>query len=244
MKKSRNFTWLILGIITIILGIVIPLFAFNRTVSYEYNKDAQAGQVSFYIVVTSKEQIKDVQNAIVNIKFEDGDTEEYETYFIKQTYVDGKFKYEFKIVETDDWEEAQRIESVKLRTIDGVVEIDKSIDWETKIPLMIFSCVIGAFMIVVNFINNNSKDRANELKEILASSAYNDFLAQSELEASTDHVDAQEVINEIKEELKEELKGEIKEEKVEATKTCEYCDSPLVEFNIKIWSFSDVEEVK
>lgn len=27
-------------------------------------------------------------------------------------------------------------------------------------------------------------------------------------------------------------------------KICAYCDSPLVEFNIKIWSFSDVEEVK
>lgn len=27
-------------------------------------------------------------------------------------------------------------------------------------------------------------------------------------------------------------------------KICAYCDSPLIEFNIKIWSFSDVEEVK
>ncbi len=27
-------------------------------------------------------------------------------------------------------------------------------------------------------------------------------------------------------------------------KVCAYCDSPLVEFNIRVWNFSDVEEVK
>lgn len=27
-------------------------------------------------------------------------------------------------------------------------------------------------------------------------------------------------------------------------KTCAYCDTPLVEFNIRVWNFSDVEEIK
>lgn len=26
-------------------------------------------------------------------------------------------------------------------------------------------------------------------------------------------------------------------------KVCEYCGTPIVEFNIKVWNFSDVEEV-
>ena len=107
MKKSKNFTWLIIGIITIVLGVVIPLFAFNRSVAYEYSKDTQGGQVTFYIVVTSEKELKDIESAIVNIKYDDGDTEEYETYFIKKSKVDKEFKYEFTIVEQDDWEEAK-----------------------------------------------------------------------------------------------------------------------------------------
>ncbi|MBQ7955339.1 MAG: zinc ribbon domain-containing protein [Lachnospiraceae bacterium] len=27
-------------------------------------------------------------------------------------------------------------------------------------------------------------------------------------------------------------------------KTCAYCDTPLIEFNIRVWNFSDVEEIK
>jgi len=215
MKKSKNFTWLVLGILTILLGVLIPLFAFNDPVTYEYSKDAQAGQVTFYVVVTSKDEIKDIQNAIVNIEYEDGDTEEYETYFIKQKSVDSEFKYEFKIVETDDWEEARRIESVKFKTINGIMEINKKVDWSTKIPVMVFCCVVGAFMIFVNFFNNNSKNRKIELKEIIASTGYNEFNTFEEIQSAENQSNEEEIIKEVQD--------EVKEEKVSATKECAYC---------------------
>lgn len=224
MRRSRNFTCLILGILTILLGILIPLFAFNYPVTYEYDKDAQSGQVTFYIAVTSKDEIKDIESAIVNIKYVDGDTEEYETYAVKQSNVDKEFTYEFIIVETDDWEEANRIESVRFKTIDGVMEIDKKVDWSTKIPVMVFCCVIGAFMIVVNFINNNSKNRTNELKKIIASSAYNDFNSYEESEIVAEQVETQEL-----------LEG-VKEERVNETKACEYCGS-LSDINDKVCAY-------
>lgn len=229
MKKSKNYTWLIFGIITILAGILIPLFAFNDTVTYEYSKDTQAGQVTFYVVVTSKNEIKDIQNtsAIVNIEYEDGDTEEYETYFIKQTSVDGEFKYEFKIVETDDWEEAKRIKSVKFKTIDGIMEINKKVDWSTKIPVMVFCCVVGVFMIFVNFFNNNSKNRKNELKEIIASTGYNGFNTFEEIQNSENQ--STEVSNK---DVQEETE-EVKEEKMSETKACDYCGT-LADINDKV----------
>ena len=230
MKKSRNFTWLILGVLTILLGILIPLFAFNNPVTYEYSKDAQSDQVTFYVVVISKDEIKDIQNtiAIVNIEYEDGDTEEFETYSIKQSQVDSKYKYEFKIVETDDWEEAERIKSVKFRNIDGVMEIDKKVDWSTKVPVMVFCCVIGAFMIVVNFINNNSKNRTNELKEIIASSAYNGFNNYRQPEIIANQEETQELIDDVTEEMKKAAA-----ENIEETKVCEYCGT-LADINDKV----------
>ena len=228
MKKTKNCTWLILGIITILLGILIPLFAFNSSISYEYEKDAQAGQVTFYVVVNSKDEIKDIQNAIVNILYEDGETEEYETYFIKQSNVDGEYKYEFKIVETDDWEEAKRIESVKFRTIDGVMEIDKKVDWSTKIPVIVFCCVVGAFMIFVNFFNNNSKNRKMELKEIIASTGYNGFNTFEEIQ-NLDNQSLEEKIQNVQEEINEE----VKEEKISETKACEYCGT-LADINDRV----------
>ena len=222
MKKSKNCTWLILGIITILLGILIPIFAFNSSISYEYSKDAQAGQVTFYVVVTSKEEIKDMQNAsaIVNIEYEDGDSEEYEIYFIKQMFVDGKFKYEFKIVEKDDWEEARRIESVKFKTIDGIMKIDKKVDWSTKIPVMVFCCVVGAFMIFVNFFNNNSKNRKIELKEIIASTGYNQFNTFEEIQNAENQ-------------STEEINKDVQEEKMSETKACDYCGT-LADINDKV----------
>jgi len=38
MKKNKNYTWLVVGIITILAGILIPLFAFNQTTYYEVKK--------------------------------------------------------------------------------------------------------------------------------------------------------------------------------------------------------------
>jgi len=232
MKKSRNFTWLVLGILTILLGIFVPLFAFNSPISYQYEKDAQAGQVTFYIVVTSNNEIKDVQNAIVNISYKDGDTEEYEIYFIKQINLDGDYRYEFKIVETDDWEDAERIKSVKLRTIDGVIEIDKKVDWSTKIPVMIFCCVVGVFMIFVNFFNNSSKNRKMELKEIIASTGYNGFNTFEEIQNAENQSSEEEIINELQEDVNEE----VKEEKTSETKACEYCGS-LSDVNAKVCEY-------
>ena len=216
MKKSKNYTWLILGIITILLGILIPLFAFNSSISYEYNKDAQAGQVTFYVVVTSKNEIKDIESAIVNIKYDDGDIENYETYSVKKLKVENEYKYEFIIVETDDWEEAERIESVKFKTIDGIMEIDKKFDWNTKIPLIVFCCVVGAFMIFVNFFNNNSKNRKIELKEIIAATAYNEFNTFEEIQNADNQSNEEEI---------KEVQEEVKEEKMSETKACEYCGS-------------------
>jgi len=228
MKKSKNCTWLILGILTILLGIFVPLFAFNNPITYEYNKDTQASQVTFYVVVTSENEIKDIQNEIVNISYKDGDTEEYETYFIRQSKVDDKFKYEFKIVETDDWEEAERIKSVKLRTIDGVIEIDKKVDWSTKIPVMVFCCVIGVFMIFVNFFNNSSKNRKMELKEIIAATGYNGFNTFEEIQNAENQSNEEDIIKEVQKEIEE-----VQEEKVPETKECAYCGT-LADINDKV----------
>ena len=227
MKKSRNYTWLILGIITILLGVIVPLFAFNNPVTYEYSKDAQGGQVTFYVVVTSKDEIKDIESAIVNIKYDDGDIEDYETYSVKKSKVDNEFKYEFIIVETDDWDEAERIEFVKLKTINGIMEIDKKVDWSTKIPVMVFCCVIGAFMIFVNFFNNNSKNRKVELKEIIASTGYNGFNTFEEIQNSENQ--SAEVSNKDGQEETEE----VKEEKMSETKACDYCGT-LADINDKV----------
>lgn len=229
MKRSKNFTWLILGIITILVGILVPIFAFNQSVYYEVDKDTHAGNVTFYVTITSKEEIKDIQNAIVKISYDNVDDKEYEVYYIKSGKSDDDYVYEFKLVETNDWVFVDEIESVKLRTLNGVVKIEEKAGWGTRIPIIVFACVIGGFMIFVNFFNNNSKNRTIELKEIIASSTYNDYLPE---ENEEDIESVENVESKTKEESKEDL---AEPPVVNETKTCDYCGT-LSDINDKVCS--------
>ena len=220
MKKSRNFTWLILGIITILLGILIPIFAFNQSVYYEVEKDTHAGNVTFYVTIISEDEIKDIQNAIVTLSYDNSEDEEKEVYYVKNVKADDEYKYEFKIVETNDWVFVDEIESVKLRTINGIVEIEEKVGWNTRVPIIVFACLIGSFMIFVNFFNNNSKNRTIELKEIIASTSYGDYPMQEIIE------------QEVKEDEKSNIEEKI-EPQPEQTKACEYCGT-LADVNDKV----------
>ena len=221
MKKSRNFTWLILGIITILLGILVPVFAFNQSVYYEVEKNTQPGNVTFFVTITSDEEIKDIQNAIVNLSYDNSEDKEYEVYYVKNVKADDEFKYEFKVVETGDWVFVDEIESVKLRTINGVMEVEEKLGWETRVPIIIFACLIGSFMIFVNFFNNNSKNRTIELKEIIASTSYSGYPMQEFIEKEAEEDVA---TNEGEEKI---------EPQVEQTKACEYCGT-LADVNDKV----------
>ena len=219
MKKSRNYTWLVLGIITILVGILVPIFAFNQSVYYEVEKDTHAGNVTFYVKITSEDEIKDIQNAIVTLSYDNSEDEEKEVYYVKNVKADDEYKYEFNIVVKENWVFVDEIESVKLRTINGTVEIEEKVDWGTRVPIMVFAVIIGAFMIFVNFFNNNSKNRTIELKEIIASS-FGDYPMQETLEP--------EIVEETSEETN---KVEPKEEP--QIKACEYCGT-LADINDKV----------
>ena len=222
MKRSKNYTWLVIGIIVILAGILVPIFAFNQSAFYEVKKDTHAGNITFFITVTSEDEIKDINNAIVEVSYDNADNKEFEVYYIKSVKVDDKYTYEFKLVETTNWVFADDIESVKLSTNKGIVEIEEKLGWGTRIPIIVFSCLIGAFMIFVNFFNNNSKNRTIELKEIIASS-YNEIPMQQTVESD---LKEEEVNNSETEEVKNEPQSE-------QTKVCEYCGT-LSDINEKV----------
>ena len=221
MKRSKNFTWLILGVITIVIGLIIPFVAFNQTCYYEVEKDLHSSSVTFYVTITSNEEIKDIQNAILTLSYENSEDKEREVYDdIELNKTEKGFVYEFKFVETKNADSVEDVEVVKLKTMNGVIKIDEKIGLKTKLPIAIFTCVIGAFMIFVNFFNNNSKNRTIELKEIIASTSYNNY---------------KEVQEEIEEEnKKEEIKENIEQEPtIQETKVCEYCGT-LSDINEKV----------
>ena len=209
MKKSRNHTWLILGIIIILVGILVPIFAFNQSRYYEVEKDTHAGNVTYYVTVTSEDEIKDIQYAIVELSYDNAEDKEQEVYYVKNTKSGDKYKYEFKVVEVNDWVFVDEIESVKLRTTNGTIKIQEKIGWGARVPIIVFACIIGAFMIFVNFFNNNSKNRTAELKEIIASTAYRDYTNKETIE------------HEVEEETS--AKNNNVEPQPEQTKVCEYC---------------------
>jgi len=223
MKKNKNYTWLVVGIITILAGILIPLFAFNQTTYYEVKKNEQTGNVSFYVSIVSKEEIKDIENATVVVEYSNNEEDkEYEVYSFKKTNEDNKFYYSFQIIETQNWKYADSISSVKIRTMDGVVEIEEKIGWGTKVPIMVFASLIGLFMVFVHFFNNNAKNRTNEIKEIIASSAYE----------QNSYEEIPEIVEEDNEEQTQEIVPE-PQSQVEETKACDYCGT-LSDANDKV----------
>ncbi len=221
MKRSKNFTWLILGVITIVLGLIIPFVVFNQSIYYEFEKDVNAGSTTFYVTITSNEELEKVHYAIINLEYTQGEDREYEVYYVKSEKSDKNFIYEFKLVETDNWAYVDEIESIKLRTAKGEVEIDEKVGLGAKIPIAVFACVIGGFMIFVNFFNNNSKNRTIELKEIIASSAYGNN--PEEIQEEIEHI----------EQTENEEKSEISSQN--QTKECEYCGT-LADVNEKVCS--------
>ena len=228
MKKNRNFTWLILGIITILIGILVPIFAFNQSVYYEFEKDTHAGNVTFYVTITSKEEIEKVHYATVNLGYENGEDREYEVYYVKSGKSDNKFIYEFKLVETENWVFVDEIESIKLTTAKGEIVVNEKVGLGTRIPIAVFACIIGGFMIFVNFFNNSSKNRTIEIKEIIASSSYNNN--NDEVLSENLNEENQEIQNNTTE-IKEESAQP--ENKIEQTKACEYCGT-LADINDKV----------
>lgn len=212
MKRSKNYTWLILGIITIVLGVLIPFVFMQQSVYFETEKNVRPGSATYNIKLTSKDEIEDIQHVTIRVSCADDKDREFEVYSIKADKDDNKYIYEFQLIVTHDWNLMEEIEEIEVFNGDDSVVVSEKVGLSTKIPIAAFACVIGCFMIFVNFFNNNAKNRTIELKEIIASSTKNgdiniDYSYESEDEKFSS------------EDFKEETK------QVEETKACEYCGS-------------------
>ena len=86
---------------------------------------------------------------------------------------------------------------------------------------------MGAFMIFVHFFNKNSKNRTDEIKEIIASSSYKD----AENEESIEELEEQTQMPTLLEENNSVLEKNL--QKIEQTKACEYCGT-LADINDKV----------
>lgn len=210
MKRSKNFTWLILGVITIVLGILIPFVFMQQSVYYEYKKDTRPGTTTYNIEITSKKELNSVKNVVVRINAMDDEIREYEVYYVKADKLGDNYFYELQCVVTHDWHMVDDIEEIEVFHGDDSVVVYEKVGLGAKIPIAAFACVIGAFMIFVNFFNNNAKNRTIELKEIIASSARGEGINIGYNYESEDE-------NYTNIETKEETN------QVEQTKTCEYC---------------------
>lgn len=210
MKKSRNHTWLILGIITIILGVLVPLVFMQQTMYFESEKNVQPGSATYNIKITSNKEIKDIEKVVVEIECVDDEDREFEVYSVMADKDEKKYIYELQLVVTHNWNLVNEIEEVEVFYEGGSISISEKVDLGTKIPILLFICIVGGFMIFVNFFNNNAKNRTIELKEIIAASSGNGGIDISyNYESEDEKVSSEDFSNDVKQ--------------IEETKACEYC---------------------
>ena len=210
MKRSRNYTWLILGVITIVLGILIPFVFMQQSMYFESEKNTRPGTTTYNIEITSKEEFNNFKNVVVRLNSADDEIREFEVYYVKSDKVGSKYHYELQLVVTHDWHMVEDIEEIEVFYDNDSVLVFEKVGLGTKIPLALFAAIIGGFMIFVNFFNNNAKNRTIELKEIIASTSRGEDIS---IGYNYESVDESYTNIETKEE----------KQPVEETKTCEYC---------------------
>ena len=210
MKKSKNFTWLILGIITIILGILIPFVFMQQTTYFESEKNVRPGSATYNIKITSKKEIKDIESVVVKIECVDDEEREFEVYSVKKDTDGNKYTYELQLVVTHNWNLVNDIEEIEVFYKNGSTSVSEKVGIGTKIPIAAFICIVGCFMIFVNFFNNNAKNRTIELKEIIAASTGNGGIDISySYESEDEKIPSEDFTDDVKQ--------------IEETKACEYC---------------------
>lgn len=210
MKRSRNYTWLVLGIITIILGILIPFVFMQQTMYFESEKIVRPGSATYNVTITSKEELENVRTAVVRVNCINDETREFEVYSIKSDKDGNKFIYEFQVNVTQDWHLVDEIDEIEIFYGEDSVLVFEKVGMGTKLPIAAFVCIIGGFMIFVNFFNNNAKNRTIELKEIIAASSMNGNVDISyNYESEDEKYSSDDFAQEVKQ--------------VEETKACEYC---------------------
>lgn len=206
MKKSNNRVWLILGIIVIVLGVLIPFVFLNQSTYYDYNHTTHPGTETYEITITSKEKIKNIEHVSVELDLIQGGTKGYEIYSITEEKTGNKYEYKCKLIVREDWVNVKEIDSLEIKTADDTFAVSKKLGLSTKIPVAVFICVVGGFMIFIHFFNNNSKNRVLEMKEIIMESARNTLWKNDE-----DADKEPEIVEQPQEEPK--------------AKVCEYCGS-------------------
>jgi len=207
MKKSNNRVWLILGIIVIVFGVLIPFVFLNQSRYYDYNRTTHPGTETYEITITSKDKINDIQHVSVELSLIQGGTKGYEIYSVTEEKTGNKYEYKCKLIVSDNWVNVKEIDTLEIKTAEDTFAVSEKIGLSTKIPVAVFICVVGGFMIFIHFFNNNSNNRAYEMKEIIMQSARNTLWKNEEVKS-------------------EELVSEPKEVKEEPQpKVCEYCGS-------------------
>lgn len=211
MKRSKNYTWLVLGIIVIILGIVLPFVAMDQSAYYEYDENAGANTKTFNIKILSKDEIAQIKNIVVEFDCKDNETRKSEVYYVKSYQEKNKYVYEFQVVINHDAEFIEEISEIEVATDSGSITISEKVGIGSKISIAFFICIVGGFMIFVNFFNNNSKNRVIEVKEIISSGYENVGYKES---TSTDYNEAERQLNSAE---------EAQQDVFNATKLCDYC---------------------
>lgn len=174
MKKSRNYTWLVLGIITIILGLILPFVLMNQSMYYECDciTDSQhTNNKTFTITIYSKEKISNIQNVVITFDCIDNEKREQEVNFVTSSKEKGKYVYEVQCLTTHSF--IEEVDEIEVITNTGAITISEKIQTSTKISIAVFISIVGGFMIFVNFFNNNAKNRTIELKRMVSASNTN-----------------------------------------------------------------------
>ena len=146
MKKSKNRVWLILGIIVIVLGVLIPFVFLNQSRYYDYTQTTHPGTETYEITITSKDKIKDIQHVSVELDLIQGGTKGYEIYSLIEEKDRNKYVYKCKLIVREDWINVKEIDSLEIKTANDTFAVSKKIGLSTKIPVAVFICVVGGFM--------------------------------------------------------------------------------------------------
>lgn len=179
MKKNKNYTWLVLGIITILIGIIVPVVFMSQSIYFESDKITGLGSDTYKVRIISKNEIDDIKDIVVSFTCIDNDTVEYNAHTITHNKEKNKHIYEFQFVITDSF--VEDIDEIEIKTDDDSFVVTRKIEVSAKIAVSAFICIVGGFMIFVNFFNNNAKNRTIEVKELIGHS-YNSAQTNNQID--------------------------------------------------------------
>lgn len=171
MKKNKNYLWLTLGIITIVFGLVLPFTLMNQSVYFESEVVNTDVNRAYNITITSKKEISDLKSIVIKFNCSDQYTRKYELYSFKSNKNKGKYIYEFQCVVNDSL--IDDVTEVEVYTDNDSFYVNEKLHASAKISISAFVCVIGGFMIFLQFYNTSTKNRAQEVKQLVGESAPN-----------------------------------------------------------------------